>query len=154
MPLDAVISALVRRAAEELGFEVIDVKVDGRRHVRAWIDREPGGVGVDDCAHVNRAAKRQIETDGLDAGAFHIEILSPGLDRPLTRPKDFERFTGWNVAVRLAKKRGDRRNWKGRLVGLREGRVVIREEGAPAEETFALEEIEETRIVPDFPPRR
>jgi ribosome maturation factor RimP len=154
MPLEATIAALVRRAAESLGFDVIDVKVDGRRHVRCWIDREPDGVKVQDCADVNRAAKRAIAEDGLESGAFHIEILSPGLDRPLTRPKDYERFVGWTVTVRLAKKRGDRRNWKGKLIGLREGKVVIHEEGAPGEESFVLDEVAETRLVPDLPPRR
>ncbi len=154
MDLDVTITAAVRRAAESLGLEIVDVKVDGRRHVRVWIDRDPGGVKVEDCAAVNRATNRALRDEGLDAGALHMEVLSPGLDRALTRPKDYERFAGSHVSVRLARKRGDRRNWKGRLIGLRDGVVVIREDGASGEETFRLAEIEEARIVPEVPPAR
>lgn len=151
MSLEDTVTRLVRRAVEELGFEVVALKIDGRRHVRVWIDKDPGGVKVQDCADVNRAANRIVREDGLDPGAFQLEVLSPGLDRMLTRPKDFERFTGQTITVRIAHKRGDRRNWKGVLVGFRDGNVVLREEGHSNEESFRLEEIEESRLVPDLP---
>lgn len=152
MPLDEVVTACARTAVESLGFEVVQLRVDGRRHVRVVIDREPDGVRVDDCAAVNRAAKRAIAERGLDPGEFMIEVLSPGLDRPLTRAKDFVRFTGSTVTVRLARKRGDRRNWKGRLVSFVDDRISLREDGAASDETFSLDEIEEARLVPDLAP--
>ena len=150
MPFEAALKALVEKATAGVGFEVVDCKIDGRRHVRIWIDKEPEGIKVQDCATVNRAVKRAFEEDGLESGAFHLEVLSPGLDRPLTRDKDFARFAGSTVWVHLAKKRGDRRKFKGRLVGLRDGLVVIVEAETSQELSFTKDEIDETRIVPDL----
>jgi ribosome maturation factor RimP len=151
MSLEETMERLVRRAVEEAGFEIVALKIDGRRHVRVWIDKDPGGVKVSDCADVNRAANRVVKEDGLEPGLFQLEVLSPGLDRLLTRPKDFERFAGQTITVRIHHKRGDRRNWKGVLVGFRDGNVFLREEGHSNEEVFRLDEIEESRLVPDLP---
>jgi ribosome maturation factor RimP len=149
MSLDSTLKTLIEKATVGAGFEVVDAKVDGRRHIRIWIDREPVGVNVADCATVNRAVKRAFDEEGLDAGAFHVEVQSPGLDRPLTRDKDYTRFGGSAVIVHLAKKRGDRRKFRGRLVGLRGGQVVIVEADTGQELSFTKDEIDETRLVPD-----
>jgi ribosome maturation factor RimP len=149
--LEAAVEAIVRKSAEAIGYDVIDLKIDGRRHVRVWIDRDPGGVKIQDCVTVNRAANRALEEGGIDPGSFQIEVLSPGLDRPLKRPKDFERWAGSTITVRTSKRRaGERHNWKGKLVGFRDGRVVIHEEGSSSETSFALDDIEESRLVPDL----
>jgi ribosome maturation factor RimP len=150
MSLEETLLRMIEKATAAAGFEVVDVKIDGRRHVRIWIDKEPEGIKVQDCATVNRAVKRVFEEEGLEAGAFHVEVLSPGLDRPLTREKDFTRFQSSNVVVHLAKKRGDRRKFRGRLIGLRDGRVVIIEEETGQELSFTPDEIDETRLVPDI----
>lgn len=153
MPFDAAVLSLVRKAVESAGFEVIDAKIDGRRHLRVWIDREPDGIKVQDCATANRAVKNAMADQGMDAGAFHVEVLSPGLDRPLTRDKDFTRFQGSTVVVHLAQKKGDRRKYRGKLVGMRDGRVVVREENASEDVVIGRDEIAETRLVPEFPPQ-
>lgn len=149
MSFDATLKVLIEKAAATTGFEIVDVRIDGRRHIRVWIDKEPEGIKVQDCTTVTKAIKRTFEEDGLEPGAFHLEVLSPGLDRPLTRDKDYARFAGSVVWVHLAKKRGDRRKFKGRLVGLREAKVVIVEQDTHQEMAFAHDEIDETRIVPD-----
>ena len=147
--------AIARRSIETSGFELVDVKLDGRRHLRIWIDREPEGVKVADCVQCNRAVQRALEEGGLDAGAFHVEVLSPGLDRVLTRDKDFSRFQGAVVVVHLAKKRGDRRKFKGRLLGLVDGKVAIKNDDPPHEDlAFTKDEIDEVRLVPSFPPKK
>src|SRR5580692_5702309 len=140
--LDARVKPIVEKAVKDVGFEVVDVRVDGRRHVRIWIDKDPEGVMVQDCATVNRAVKRAMSDDGIESGAFHLEVLSPGLDRPLTRDKDFTRFQGSLVVVHLARKRGDRRKFKGRLLGLQQGRVAICEEDTHADMLFERDEID------------
>ena len=150
MTLEATVIQLVTHAIEAAGLEVVLAKIDGRRHVRVLIDREPGGVKVADCATANRAAKHALADNGIDGGAFHLEVLSPGVDRPLTRAKDFVRFAGSVVWVHLSKKRGDRRKFKGKLVGQRDGKTVIHEDVTGDEMTFDPDEIEETRLVPAF----
>lgn len=147
---DSVVT-IARRAVEAAGFEIVLVKIDGRRHVRIWIDRDPEGVKVDDCVRVNRSVQHALGDEGIDPGAFHVEVLSPGLDRVLTRDKDFVRFQGSQVVVHLSKKRGDRRKFRGRLIGLMDGKVTIKNDDPPHEDLgFTRDEIEEVRLVPNF----
>ncbi|MCO5169952.1 MAG: ribosome maturation factor RimP [Planctomycetes bacterium] len=144
----APIIALVERAVEAAGFEVVQVKVDARRNVRVWVDREQGGVAVQDCTRLTRRIRDVFEEDGLDPGSFQVEVQSPGLDRLLVREKDFARFAGKQVTVRLRVKRGERRQFKGPLVGLAGGLVRVTE----GQETFAFDlarEVEEVRLVPE-----
>ncbi|HZU98090.1 MAG TPA: ribosome maturation factor RimP [Planctomycetota bacterium] len=149
--LEDTVVGIARKTVVDTGFETVQVKVDGRRHMRIWIDRDPEGVKVDDCVRVNRAVQRALGDEGIDSGAFHVEVLSPGLDRVLTRDKDFTRFAGALVVVHLAKKRGDRRKFKGRLLGLLEGKVAIKNEDPPHEDlAFTKDEIDEVRLVPNL----
>jgi ribosome maturation factor RimP len=151
MSLDDLVVGIVRKAIESTTYEVIDVKIDGRRHVRAWIDKEPDGVSVQSCAEVSRTVKHALQEQGIDAGAFHVEVQSPGLDRLLTRDKDFVRFAGSIVVVHLLQKRGDRRKYKGKLIGLRDGKVVVHDESTMDEVSIGRDEIAEARLVPVFP---
>jgi ribosome maturation factor RimP len=143
------VAPFLRKIAEDSGFDVIAVKVDGRRHVRMWVDLEPDGVNVDDTTRLSRALGEALETEGLDPGSFQFEVQSPGLDRLLAREKDFVRFAGGEVKVRLHKKRSDRANYTGTLIGWRDGKVVVAD--GDKEWTFALDEIREARLVPDLP---
>lgn len=143
------IIALVERAITGGGFEVVQVKVDALRNVRVWVDREVGGVAVQDCTSLTRTIRDVFEADGLDPGSFHFEVNSPGLDRLLVRERDFVRFAGKLVTVRLRVKRGDRRQFKGTLVGFDNGLVRIKD----GNETFAFDlarEIDEARLVPEL----
>lgn len=143
------IIALVERAIGEAGFEVVQVKVDPRRTVRVWVDREPDGVKVQDCTALTRRLRDVFEADGLDPGSFQFEVLSPGLDRLLVRERDFVRFAGRQVTVRLRVKRGDRRQFRGALLGFEAGLVRVSEGG----ETYAFDlarEVDEVRLVPEI----
>lgn len=143
------IIALVERAITGGGFEVVQVKVDALRNVRVWVDREVGGVAVQDCTSLTRSIRDVFEADGLDPGSFHFEVNSPGLDRLLVRERDFVRFAGKAVSVRLRVKRGDRRAFKGTLVGFDHGLVRLKE----GNETFAFDlarEVEEVRLIPEL----
>ena len=149
--LEDMVTAIAHRAVEAAAFEVVLVKIDGRRHMRIWIDRDPTGVTVEDCVRANRAVRHALQEDGIDSGGFQVEVLSPGLDRVLTRDKDFTRFQGSQVIVQLAKKRGDRRKFRGRLVCLVGGQITIKNDDPPHEDLgFEKDEIEEVRIVPNL----
>src|SRR5687767_14722090 len=86
--MDPIIIALVTKAVEGAGFEVVQAKVDGRRNVRVFVDHETEGVKVQDCTTLTRRIRDTFEADGLEPGSFHIEVLSPGLDRLLVRERD------------------------------------------------------------------
>ena len=162
------VASLARAATEQHGYEVIQLKLDARRHLRLWIDRPPPpqdpapdrtsgqplplaqrGVNVDDCAKVTRLIGEALEREGIDPGSFHVDVQSPGVDRLLVRPQDFTRFSGQEATVRLIKKRDDRANWKGRLVGFVDGCVVLAVDGQ--EQRFPLAEVHEARLVPQLP---
>lgn len=122
---------------EDLGFEVVTLERGGARRrplLRIRIDRpdsEPGrsSVSVKDCALVARAVRGMMEAEGGVEGDWVLEVSSPGVERPLTRARDFERFAGRRIRVRgyrpLA---GHSKELEGTLLGLVEDRP----------ETFAL----------------
>lgn len=115
--------------------------------LRLYIDK-PGGVSLDDCVEISRQVG-----DVLDAvldegvGPYHLEVSSPGADRPISRPADFERFAGHPVRVKVAKAIGGRKNFTGRLMGMVDGRVALELENTTV--TLALEDIVRARLAAD-----
>lgn len=114
------------------GYELVMVEVAGlprKRTVRIFIDRE-GGVTIDDCAHASRLLEPVIEAEGLFDGSWVIEVSSPGLERPLIKPSDYERFSGRKVKIKLKRPLDTRKNFTGVLCGLADGeRVMVRIDG-------------------------
>src|SRR5690554_4891152 len=114
---------------ERLGFELVELERAGSKNrpvLRVRVDRpdaEPGaGVSVDDCAKVSRALEEHLDVrEGLNP-RYVLEVSSPGVERPLVRTRDFERFRGHEIAVRgYAPLAGRGRRLQGELLGLEEG---------------------------------
>jgi ribosome maturation factor RimP len=144
--------------AMRLGLEVVDVELVGAgRHqiLRVLVDQE-GGAGVEDCARMSEVLSRELDLYDLLAGSYTLEVASPGLDRPLRRPSDFVRFSGRTVAVTVAAPIEGQRRFRGRLLGLVDGRVALRlEDGreirlAPDEITLARLVVELAELREDF----
>ena len=101
-------TALIEQVVVDLGFELVTLERGGGRRrplVRLRVDRpesEPGrsSVTVDDCAAVSRAVRAALEAEDGDEVEYILEVSSPGVERPLTRPRDFERFAGQVVRIR------------------------------------------------------
>ncbi|SRR5579883_2704439 len=111
-----------------MGIEIVDVELRGagpHRVLQVLVDRE-GGVGVEDCARLSEALSRELDLYDLPLGPYTLEVSSPGLDRPLKRPEDFVRFSGRNVAVTTFAPIDGQRRFRGRLLGLTDGRVTVR----------------------------
>ncbi|MGE0708915.1 MAG: ribosome maturation factor RimP [Planctomycetota bacterium] len=148
------VEGLLLRLVEEVlaarGFEVVQLRSPNPWRLTAWIDREPEPVGVDDCADLTREVRSLLDERGLDPGDFELELQSPGLDRPLTRDKDFVRFAGQQVRIRLhAPDLSGRKRFTGKLLGLDEGgNVLVR--GAEAW-SLPRAHLAECRLVPDLP---
>ena len=134
----------IEARVEALGFEVVEVEWGGtpRRPVmRVRVDRPdsvPGsGVTVDDCARVSRVLEAWLDAEPALPERYVLEVSSPGVERPLSRRRDFERFAGRDVALRGAGP-ADGGGFSGRLTGVLEGIekdgdgywVVIRTAGA------------------------
>lgn len=137
---------LIEQVVTGLGFELVDVETSPKgRLMRVFIDIERG-VTVDDCATVSNQLTRVFEVENVDYD--RLEVSSPGLDRPLKKAADFERFVGSDVQVRLRMPVGNQRNFVGVLEGLVDGEVRLRTEKEVF--SFPFDEIEKARLVPRF----
>ena len=144
---------LLEPAVTVMGFELVGVEfIPGRRGLlRLYIDGE-NGVTVDDCQAVSHQVSGVLDVEDPIRGQYSLEISSPGLDRPLFRATDFERFAGQEIRVRLTAPRDGRRKFRGVLLGLRDGRVVMKVDDQ--ELLVSLDEIDEARLVPDYESHR
>ncbi|MEN8720886.1 MAG: ribosome maturation factor RimP [Oceanococcaceae bacterium] len=133
---------------EALGFELLCLELGQDGHdalLRLYIDKADG-ITVDDCARVSRAVSTQLEVEDPIAGAYRLEVSSPGWDRPLAKPAHFAMFMGELAKVRTHMPVEDRRNFRGRIVALDEDAVHLEVDG----ETFVVPfaDIERARLVP------
>ena len=121
------LTALIEPALEEAGAELVELEVAGTRNrpvLRAYVDRE-GGITLDDCARLSRRLEHALESAGAVPERYVLEVSSPGIERRLSRRRDFERQAGRDISVRLYTKREGRKRFIGRLE-----RVLDREEGS------------------------
>lgn len=144
------LEGLARAAVEAAGYEVVQLQLPPNRRLRLMIDVE-GGVGIEDCRRASRIVEEALAGAGFDPGGFHIEVESPGVDRPLTRPSDFERFRGARVTLSLHQARASdgRRNFTGTLIGYAGGDVTVHVLDAPEPETFRAAEVRQVRLHPE-----
>src|SRR5687768_2251346 len=112
--------------------------------MRVFID-SPGGITVKDCERVSRHLTKAFAVEGFEYE--RLEVSSPGLDRPLKRIEDYQRFAGREATIRLKLPRDGRRRFEGRLAGVEGSRVVLEVEGVRQE--LAFEDIDRARLVPD-----
>ena len=131
-----------------MGFELVDARASGGgRHLSIFIDRA-GGITVDHCAEVSRQLSRVFEVEGIDYD--RLEVSSPGLDRPLRKAADFERFAGNKVDVKMrTPDASGRKRFAGVLRGAQDGVARLEMEGR--EVALELNDIDKARLVPDVP---
>ena len=125
---------------EALGFTVVRVQISGgqRPRLQVMAERRDGkAMMVDDCADISRAIAAVLEVEDPIAGAFTLEVSSPGIDRPLVRLGDFERFAGFEAKVETNRPVGGRRRFRGRLVGVAGQVVRIQVKGATVDLPYA-----------------
>jgi ribosome maturation factor RimP len=136
--------AWIRTALEGLGYELVDLESSRSGLLRIFIDSDHG-ITVADCARVSNHLTRAFVVEGIDYE--RLEVSSPGLDRPLKRLADYERFAGREASVKLKLPLDGRRRFEGRLVGVEDGKIVLDVEGK--RQHLALEDIDRARLVPD-----
>ena len=120
---------------DEMGIELVEIQFRRESHgwvLRLFIDRE-GGVTIDDCAGVSREISSYLEVEDLIEHAYHLEVSSPGLERPLKKTEDFTRFKGRKARIKLREPLGEQRVFIGILDGLAGDAVVLDIEGKRVE---------------------
>jgi ribosome maturation factor RimP len=139
------LQALLESTLSGMGYELVQL-VQGRgRLMQVFIDK-PGGVGIDDCVAVSNQLTRLFTVENIEFE--RLEVSSPGLDRPLTKPADFVRFAGEAVVVKLRVPMDNRRKLAGRLLGLEDSRIRLELDGK--EVAVELANVDSARLKPVF----
>jgi ribosome maturation factor RimP len=132
---------LLDPVAEAAGYEIVRLRMMGgeaRRTLQLMAERiVDGDMVVEDCAILSRAISEVLDAADPIAGEYRLEVSSPGVDRPLTRLKDFEAFEGFEAKIELDRVAENRKRFKGVLAGVEDGEVLIDLEGE-----------EETTVIP------
>jgi ribosome maturation factor RimP len=122
------VRAITERVAGSLGLEVVEIEMRGggkARMLRIFIDK-PGGVTHDDCANLSREVSTILDVeDAVPGGSYVLEVSSPGLDRRLSRPADFERFQGSRIKLTTRDPVNGNRHFEGRLEHFEGGRLTL-----------------------------
>lgn len=122
------VAAIAERVGRSEGIEIVDVELLGSgkaRVLRLYIDR-PDGVTLDDCERISRQVGTILDVeDVIPGGSYHLEVSSPGVERKLSRPKDFERFVGQQARIVLREPVEDRKRWEGKLAGFAGGVITL-----------------------------
>ncbi|MEO6153032.1 MAG: ribosome maturation protein RimP [Croceibacterium sp.] len=137
------LTQVIEPEAQALGFELVRVKLygsgpepEGERTLQVMAeDPASGQLVVEQCMALSRAISDRIDAvedagEELIAGAYHLEVSSPGIDRPLTRAKDYAAWAGHDVNVSLAEPVGSHRKLRGELVGIEGATVAIQDRKA------------------------
>jgi len=153
------VETLVMPILDDLGFELVDLQLqqDGRQlALRLFIDK-PGGITLDNCVAVSREVSAILEIEDPIKSAYRLEVSSPGLDRPLKKPADFERFAGQKIKLKTLRlldpdQRGNtRKTFVGTLLGLEDAHVRLEQSDQPGGlALIPLVEIEKANLEEEF----
>lgn len=143
------LTALIEPAVTAMGYELVGLEYRPNRKeglLRIYIDSAPG-ITLGDCEAVSHQLSGVLDVEDPIQGAYRLEISSPGLDRPLFKATDFERFVGAEARVRLNGLWHGRRKFRGVLHGVQDACVLIEEQGT--EYAVPLDRIDKANLVPD-----
>jgi ribosome maturation factor RimP len=130
--IDRRLAAIVTPAIEGLGFELVRIRLMSGRTptLQIMADRPDGGIVVEDCAKISTAVSAILDVEDPIAENYTLEVSSPGIDRPLTRLKDFDMWEGYEARLETTELIDGRRRFKGNLAGTEGDEVLIEiEEG-------------------------
>jgi ribosome maturation factor RimP len=163
------VRAIAERVAASSGVEVVEVELRGggkSRMLRIVIDRPPsadsaGGVTHEDCAGISREVGTILDVeDAVPGGSYLLEVSSPGLDRKLVRPADYERFTGSRIKLTTREPIQGNRFYEGRLERFADGRLTLDlsaarrknrpVQGSPQHMEIEFANVEKANLVPEI----
>jgi len=131
------------------GFELVHVEMLGQSRnmtLRLYIDK-PGGVTIDDCAQVSNQVSVMLDVEDFIPNRYMLEVCSPGLERGLHKPTDFERFAGRDVKIQTYELIEGRRTFHGELLGISGDRVTIRERNLGKDVQLPYQHIRRANLV-------
>ncbi len=138
--IDRRLADIITPVIEGMGFELVRVRLMGgkTRILQIMADRPDGGIIVDECAQISTAVSAVLDVEDPIEDNYTLEVSSPGIDRPLTRLKDFEMWKGWEARIETTELIDGRRRFKGNLSGAEGDEVLIEIEEHGTEVTIGL----------------
>jgi ribosome maturation factor RimP len=140
--------ALIEPTAAGLGYRIVRVRLSGNRRKRLQIMAErvsDGHMGIDDCGRLSRALSPVFDLEDPVQGEYDLEISSPGIDRPLMRIEDFERFLGHEAKIETAAMIDGRRRYRGVIQAIEGDVIVLAMEGGETRLQFSA--LSDARLV-------
>lgn len=140
------IRMLLEPAVEMEGCDLVGLEFGferGQLVLRLFVDKA-GGVQVGDCARVSRACSPELDVDDPIEGKYRLEVSSPGIDRPIERPEDFERFTGYRAKIKMSPD-SPRRKYTGVLQGIQGDLIQVEVDDNLVE--LELNQVDKVRLV-------
>ncbi len=134
------IADLIGPSLEAMGYALVRVQLSGSKQQRLQVMAErksDGGMTVEDCAEISRMLSTLLDVEDPLPGEYSLEVSSPGIDRPLTRLEDFNRFAGLEAKVETRLPIDGRRRFKGRLEGTEGDNIRLTSEAGPVTLSFA-----------------
>jgi ribosome maturation factor RimP len=145
----AEIARLVEPTLNAMGYELVRVQFGGgdrRPTLQIMAERvDRRAMAVEDCAEISRVLSALLDVEDPVPGSYQLEVSSPGIDRPLLRSADYERFAGFEARLELRQPHDGRRRYRGRLAGVEDGYVRVVEPGG--EFRLPLDEISKAKLV-------
>jgi ribosome maturation factor RimP len=147
------IAAIVAPAIGDVGFRLVRVKISGQNGctVQIMAERDDGTMGVDDCEAVSKAISPVLDVDDPMDRPYHLEVSSPGIDRPLVRAVDFARWLGHEIRIEMAVPAHGRKRFRGALIASDAAVATIRRadarEGELADSPLPIADMAEARLV-------
>ena len=155
--LDARIASIVEPVIEDLGYRLVRVRISGLNGMTVQImaERPDGTIGIDECEEISKNIAPVLDVEDPIANEYHLEVSSPGVDRPLARASDFDRWSGHVAKMELRVPNDGRRRYRGTLLGTKDGsngvEIGVEISDAPAEAQdkiwLELETISEAKLV-------
>ena len=130
--IDRRMAEIITPVIEDLGYELVRVRLMSGKNtiLQIMADKPEGGIEVDDCAKISTAVGATLDVEDPIVDEYALEVSSPGIDRPLTRLKDFENFEGYEAKIETTELIDGRLRFKGQLAGIDGNDVLINvEEG-------------------------
>ena len=123
-PLEKKVAAAISPMAETMGYEIVRVLMvgigSGKPTLQIMAERPDGTMSMDDCSRLSQAVSAILDVENIVDTAYYLEVSSPGIDRPLTRLKDFDTYKGFEAKIEIEPGLEGRKKFKGRLLGSRE----------------------------------
>lgn len=136
----------VEKALDAAGFELVDLKLashNGKPLIQVYADRAVGGINLDDCGKLSEDVGACLDANDFYPNGYFLEVSSPGMDRVLKKEKDFKRFAGQQIKVRLKRPVNNSRVYYGDIAGFENGQLLL-----TGDLKFSLEDIDEARLHP------